>query len=56
MPKMKKRKKNTPFQVDVIPDMLPLQFKTLHFQWFFENENNYGMSSCPSGKIAEIKG
>ena len=22
----------------------------------FENENNYGMTSCPSGKIAEVKG
>ena len=48
MPKMKK-KKNTPFQVEVIPDMLPSQFKTLYFQWFV-NENNYGMCSCPSGK------
>ena len=57
MPKMeKKEKKNTPFQVEVIPDMLPSRFKTLYYQWFFENENNYGMSSRPSGKTAEIKG
>ena len=34
--------------------MLPSQFKTLYFQWLFEGENNYGMTSCPSGKIAEI--
>ena len=56
MRKMKNRKQNTPFQVEVIPDMLPSQFKALYFQWFFENENSYGTSSCPSGKIAEIKG
>ena len=58
MPKMKKKlnKKNTPFQVEVIPDMLASQFKKLYFQWLFENENNYGMISCPSGKIAEIEG
>ena len=44
MPKMKKiKQKNTPFQVEVIPDLLPSQFKTLYFQWLFENENNYGM-------------
>ena len=58
MPKMKKikQKKNTPFQVEVIPDMLPSQFKKLYFQWLFENENNYGMISSPSMKIAEVKG
>ena len=56
MPKMKKRKKNTPFQVEVIPDMLPSQFKTLYFHRFCENTNNYGMSSYPSGNITEIKG
>ena len=43
-------------QVQVIPDMLPSQFQIQYFQWLFENENNYGMTSCPSGKIAEIKG
>ena len=52
MPKMKK---NT-FQVEVNPDMLPSQFKTQYFQWLFEKDNNYGIISCPSGKIAEIKG
>ena len=36
--------------------MLPSQFKTQYFQWLFENETNYGMISCPSGKIAETKG
>ena len=36
--------------------MLPSEFKTQYFQWLFENQNNYGMTSCPSGKIAEIKG
>ena len=36
--------------------MLNSLFKTLYFQWLFENENNYGMTSCPSGKIAEIAG
>lgn len=54
MPKMKK--KNTPSQVEVMPDMLPSQFKTQYFRWWFENENNYGMTSCPSGKTAKIKG
>ena len=53
MPKMKK---NTPVQGQVIPDMLPPQFKTQYFQRLFENENNYSLTSCPSGKIAEIKG
>ena len=36
--------------------MLPSQFKTQYFQWWFENENNHGMTSCPSGKTAKIKG
>ena len=49
-------KKNTPVQVEIIADMLPSQFKTQYFQWLFENETNYGMISCPSGKIAESKG
>lgn len=51
-----KWKKNTPVQVQVIPDKLPSQFKIQYFQRLFENENNYGLTSCPSGKIAEIKG
>ena len=49
-------KKNTPGQVEVNPDMLPSQFKTQYFQCLLENENIYGMTSCPSGKTAEIKG
>ena len=32
------------------------QFKTQYFQWLFESETNYGMISCPSGKIAQSKG
>ena len=36
--------------------MLPSRFKTQYFQWLFENDSNYGMILCPSGKIAEIKG
>ena len=40
-------------QVQVIPNMLS-QFKTQYFQSLFENENNYGMTSCPSGKIASL--
>ena len=40
----------------IIADMLPSQFKTQYFQWLFENETNYGMISCPSGKISESKG
>ena len=43
-------------QVQVIPDMLPSQFQTQYFQWLFENENNCGMTPCPSRKIAEITG
>ena len=42
--------------MEIIADMLPSQFKTKYFQWLFENETNYGMISCPSGKIAESKG
>ena len=42
--------------METIEDMLPSQFKTQYFQWLFENETNYGMISCPSGKIAESKG
>jgi len=42
--------------VEIIADMLLSQFKTRYFQWLFENETNYGMISCPSGKIAETKG
>ena len=42
--------------MEIIADMLPSQFKTQYFQWLFENETNYGMISCPSGKIAESKG
>ena len=38
--------------MEIIADMLLSQFKT----WLFENETNYGMISCPSGKIAESKG
>ena len=53
MPEMKK---NTPVPVKVIPDMLPSQFKTQYFQRLFEKDNNYSLTSCPSGKIAEIKG
>ena len=33
-----------------------IKFKTQYFQRLFENETNYGMISCPSGKIAESKG
>ena len=33
-----------------------IQGYSKYFQWLFENENNYSMTSCPSGKIAEIKG
>ena len=29
------------------------QLKALYFQWLFENGNNYGMTSCPSGKKAD---
>ena len=53
MPKMKK---NTPVQVEIIPDMPVSRLKTPYFQWLFENENNYRMTSCPSGMIAEITG
>ena len=53
MPKMKK---NTPVQVEIIPDMLASRLKTPYFQWLFENENNYRMTSCPSGMISEITG
>lgn len=53
---MLKMKKKTPVQVEVMPDMLPSQFKTQYFRCLFENDNNYGMISCLSGKIAEIKG
>jgi len=42
--------------VEIIADMLLSQFKTRYFRWLFENETNYGMISCPSGKIAETKG
>ena len=52
---MPKTKKNTPVQVQVILDMLPSQFKIQYFQRLFENENNYGTTSCPSGKIAECQ-
>ena len=47
--------KNTPAQGEIIQVLLPSQFKTQYFQWLFENEINYGMISCPSGKIAESK-
>ena len=53
MPKMKK---NTPVKVEIIPDVPPSQLKALYCQWLFENGNIYGMTSCPSGKIAEITG
>ena len=49
MPRMKK---STPVQVEIILNMLASQLKTLYFQWLFENENNYDMTSCPSGKKA----
>ena len=42
--------------MEIIADMLPSKFKTQYFQRLFENETNYGMISCPSGKIAESKG
>ena len=53
---MPKIKKNTPVQGEVIPDMLPSRFKTQYFQWLFENANNYGMISCPSGQDSGIQG
>ena len=52
MPKMKK--KNTVVKVDIISDMPASQLQAPYFQWLFENGNNYGMTSCPSGKKTEI--
>ena len=56
MSKMKKKKKKYSFPSGGYSGHASFTVKTLYFQWFFENKNNYCMSSCPSGKIAKVKG